>query len=168
MPDLIYLDSYFELEVPQEKNNNINFNNEQLNPQKRKGSFSREAHNVEVGSSSAANDPSTPPPSKKNKLIFDLNELDKIWGITIDKVIEIMIKNNVDKKKKLEKENVYLPNLLNPLLPLKKVLMFKALMIKSRKFSSSIIVRKSNTGFQTKTIGSIERSLEISDSKNKE
>ncbi|CAI9282795.1 unnamed protein product [Lactuca saligna] len=48
-----------------------------LNPRKRKASSLRRAHDAEVGSY-VVGYPSAPPPSKRSKLIFYLNDLAKI------------------------------------------------------------------------------------------
>ncbi|XP_023737822.1 uncharacterized protein LOC111885818 [Lactuca sativa] len=59
------------------------------------------AHDVEAGSSSAtASDPSTPPPKKKNKLIFSLNELAETWRLPTEEVKEIMSEYNVTSRQK--------------------------------------------------------------------
>ena len=59
---------------PQGTNSDIESDIDQINPRKSKASFSGGAPDVESRSSFAAGDPSTLPPSKKSKLIFDLNE----------------------------------------------------------------------------------------------
>ena len=61
--NVIYPHSYFEVEVPQGTNRDNDFNNDHLKPRKRKASFSGGAHNIEVGCSAIASDPSAPPPS---------------------------------------------------------------------------------------------------------
>lgn len=102
---------------------------------KYEGFLLRGVHDTEAGSSSIVGNPSAPP-SKKSKLTVDLNVLAKEWDIIIDEVREVMIENNVAIReiKKLQKENVCPLNLLKLLL-----LLMKVLMIKSRKFSYSII-----------------------------
>ena len=88
--------------VPQGTNSDIDFGNDQLNPQKRKASSSRGGHDVEAGSSSAVGDPSAPPPKKKRKLIFYLKKLVETWRLPIEEVREIMLEYNVVVQKKKE------------------------------------------------------------------
>ncbi|CAI9278262.1 unnamed protein product [Lactuca saligna] len=68
--NVVYPDSYFEGEISQGTNSDIESDNDQLNPRRSKATFSLGAHDAKVGSSSTAGDPSAPPPSKKIKLIF--------------------------------------------------------------------------------------------------
>ncbi|CAI9289841.1 unnamed protein product [Lactuca saligna] len=104
--NVIYPDSYFEGEIPQGTNNEIEAGQinarGELNTRNRKASFSGRTHDTEAESSSTAGDPSTPPNSKKNKLIFYLNEFAKLWSLTIDEVREVMIENNVAIQQKKE------------------------------------------------------------------
>ncbi|CAI9302451.1 unnamed protein product [Lactuca saligna] len=72
-----------------------------LNPQKKKAFFSGRARDAEAGSS-AVGDPSASLPSKMRKLIFDLNELAKIWDIPIYELREIVIDNNIVIRQKKE------------------------------------------------------------------
>ncbi|KAL7583314.1 uncharacterized protein LOC111881298 [Lactuca sativa] len=63
-----------DTEVPQGTDSDIDSDNDQLNPRKRKASFSGGAYDTEVGSSSVVvGDPSKSPLKKKSKLIIDLN-----------------------------------------------------------------------------------------------
>ena len=147
---VVYPDSYFEGEIPQGTNNDIDSDDDQLNPRKRKASFSGGANNDEDGSSSDTGDPSAPPPTKESKLNVDLNDLAKEWDIIVKEVKEIMIKNNVAfqaRKKKLDNKYVGPLNLLRLLILLMKVMRFKAQMLKTKVFSCSIIVWTNNTGF---------------------
>ena len=102
--------SFFEGEVPQGTNILFDYNNDQLNPQKRKASILGRAHDTKAGSSYAVGggDPSTPPPKKKSKLIFDLNELVETWRLPIEEVTEIMLEYNVVvRQKKSKKRRTY-------------------------------------------------------------
>ncbi|CAI9268606.1 unnamed protein product [Lactuca saligna] len=82
--NVVYFDSYFEWEIPQGTNSDIESNNDQLNPRKRKDSFSGGAHDAEVGSPSI--------------------------GIIVDEVREIVIENNVviqERKETRKGEHLY-------------------------------------------------------------
>ncbi|CAI9280262.1 unnamed protein product [Lactuca saligna] len=70
---VVYLDTYFKGEISQ-GTNDIESDDEQLNPKKRKLSFLRGANDVEAGSSSAVSGSSAPPP-KRCMLMFDLEDL---------------------------------------------------------------------------------------------
>ncbi|KAL7583869.1 hypothetical protein Lser_V15G42257 [Lactuca serriola] len=85
-------------------NSDIESDNDLLNPRKRKVSFSGGDHDTEFGSSSAAvgGDPLAPPPKKKSKPIFDLNELVETWRLPILEVREIMLEYNVVVRQKKE------------------------------------------------------------------
>ncbi|CAI9290131.1 unnamed protein product [Lactuca saligna] len=100
--NVVYHDSYFEVENPQVTNSDTKSDNDQFNTQKRKAFFSRGDRDAKARSSSIDGDPSSPLPSNKRKIIFYLNILAGIWGITVDKVREIMAENNAAIQEKYE------------------------------------------------------------------
>lgn len=69
--NVVYTDSYFEGKIHQGTNNNIDSDDDQLNPCKMKASFSWGTHVTKTGSFAAIDDPLTLPPSKKSKLTVD-------------------------------------------------------------------------------------------------
>ncbi|CAI9292359.1 unnamed protein product [Lactuca saligna] len=100
--NVVYPSSCFEGEISQEDpqgiDNYIDSDNVQLDPRKRKASFSGGAYDDEAGSSfaAAAGDLSASPPKTKRKLIFDLNELleTRILPIKVKKIF----KNDMEKQ----------------------------------------------------------------------
>ena len=74
---IVYPDSYFEGDILQGTDSDKEFDDKQFNPKKRKASFSGGAMDAKAGGSSAIGDSSTLPPSKKIKLIIDLEDLAK-------------------------------------------------------------------------------------------
>lgn len=83
---IVYPDVSSKGEIHQGTYNDIESDDDQLNPRKRKASLPRGANEVEVGISSVAGSSSTPLPSKKSKLTVDLEELAKNWKMTIEEV----------------------------------------------------------------------------------
>ncbi|CAI9300137.1 unnamed protein product [Lactuca saligna] len=81
--NVVYPDTYFEGEIPQGTNGYIESDDEQVNPRKKKASFSGGANDAEAGSSSAVGGSSAFLP-KKGKLTVDSEDLAKDWKIKVE------------------------------------------------------------------------------------
>ncbi|CAI9291258.1 unnamed protein product [Lactuca saligna] len=88
-------------ELPQGTNNDIDIDNDYLNPRKMKAYFSMGAYDAKARSSSTvAGDFSASPLKKKSKIIFDINELVEKWSLPIEGVREIKVESNVVHKQR--------------------------------------------------------------------
>lgn len=82
------------------EHSDIESDDDQINPTKRKPSFLGKANDTESGSSSTVGCSPAPPHSKKRKLTIDLEDLAKNWQITNEDVREIMMDHNASFRKR--------------------------------------------------------------------
>ncbi|CAI9280951.1 unnamed protein product [Lactuca saligna] len=90
-------------EIHQGVNRNIEFDDENLNPRKRKDP---RASDVEALSSSATGGSSTPP-SKKRRMTVELEDLTIDWKMTVEEIREIMLEHNASfQTRKVEHQSI--------------------------------------------------------------
>ena len=98
---VVYLDTYFKGEISQGTNSDIESDDEQLNPRKRKASFSGRENDIEAGISYAVSG-SSAPPLKRCRLIVNLEDLAIDQWMTIEEFREIMLEHNASVKRRKE------------------------------------------------------------------